>query len=73
MMDLDSGPHISWATKMTPATPTRNKRIINKARVQPPLPTVMDRRIRQLQTNVLNDKNIVNGTLVINVCKSSGT
>ena len=53
--------------------PMRNKRIISKARIQPQLPTVMDRRIRQLQINVLNDKNIVNGTLVINVCKRSGT
>jgi hypothetical protein len=58
-------PHISWATKITPAMPMRNKRIISKARIQPQLPTAMDRRIRQLQINVLNDKNIVNGTLVI--------
>ena len=56
-----------------PAMPTRNKRIISKARIQPQLPSVMDRRIRQLQINVLNDKNIVNGTLVVNVCKSSET
>lgn len=65
--------HISWATKITPVMPTRNKRIISKARVQAQLPIVSDRRTKQPQINALNDENIVNGTLVISVRNRSGT
>jgi hypothetical protein len=68
---LSVDPHISWATKITPAMPTRSSKIISKARVQPQPPAVIDRRSRQLQINALDDKHTVNGKLVISVRDSS--
>ena len=51
--------------------PNRRSRIISNARAHPQLPTVSDRRTRQLQTNAPEDKQSVNDKLVVSVCDSS--